>query len=233
MHAFLRLLLLAIFPSSAVAAPSAAIATPHEAIALGPWTVQWDSARLIATAYGQQTFSLSEHSEGPDEYGYASQESFEVRSIVGPWLSVDHSWYSEGGAHPSYGITRSTYDLTRGGQAIPLNEMFPESALFDALRADTVIQKYLMEPSVQTFPELVENLYGGCAVSFSDILTAWAFHHVRGDQVAVRIGLGHGCEVARGSFTEIGIYLPIPEHLLSTIAAAEAEGGLMRNLSPR
>jgi len=235
------LLLIALWSSSTSAAPPASQAqrtahsatASHAAISLGPWSVQWSETQLTATAYGQPAMSLSEHIDGPDEHGYRSQEHFQVRSMVGPWLSVDHSWYSEGGAHPSYGIDRTTHDITRGGQAIALNEIFSEAVLFEALRADTVIQKYLRDASVETLSELQQSLYGECAVSFSGLLTSWAFHHVRGDQVAVRIGLGHGCEVERGNFTELGLYLPIPSHLRSTIMAADEAGTLMDDLSPR
>jgi hypothetical protein len=54
----------------------------------------------------------------------------------------------------------------------------------------------------------------------ADMLQNFAFHHVKGDQVAVRIGLSHGCEVARGALTQIGLYLPIPKALAEPLAAA-------------
>ena len=69
-----------------------------------------------------------------------------------------------------------------------------------------------------------------CAYGFSeDMLSRYAFHHVSGNRVAVRIGLSHGCEANRGGLTQLGVYLPIPAALSAplTAAAAGKQGFLM------
>ncbi|MOA38312.1 hypothetical protein D3C78_1599830 [compost metagenome] len=55
------------------------------------------------------------------------------------------------------------------------------------------------------------------------MLEYFSFHHVKGNQVAVRLGLGHGCETARGSLTVLGMYLPIPPALAPKLAAANKQ----------
>jgi len=63
------------------------------------------------------------------------------------------------------------------------------------------------------------------------MMTSWAFHLLQGAQVAIRIGLPHGCEAGRGHFTELGIYLPIPAALQDWLRHAKANGTL--NLGAR
>jgi len=62
------------------------------------------------------------------------------------------------------------------------------------------------------------------------MLRSFAFHHVKGNDVAVRIGLSHGCEVMRGNFTQLGVYLPMPKKMRSALerAASRKEDFLMK-----
>ena len=70
-----------------------------------------------------------------------------------------------------------------------------------------------------------------CVMNFSpEMWTTFAFHHLKGDSVAVRIGLSHGCEVARGSFTQLGIMLPVPQAWKDAFRKADTEGQLMKQL---
>ncbi len=77
---------------------------------------------------------------------------------------------------------------------------------------------------------LIDQADGGCAVSFWSLETSFAFYELRGDKVAVRFGLGHGCEVMRGALNEIEIELPFPGGL--DVEEADTRGHLMNNLAP-
>ena len=63
------------------------------------------------------------------------------------------------------------------------------------------------------------------------ILENFAFHHIEGNQVEVRIGVSYGCEVMRGNFEQIALYLPIPKALKRLLKRAEKKGTLMRDLN--
>ena len=98
-----------------------------------------------------------------------------------------------------------------------LTDIFTDQSLLKALLTDGVVKKHLPknQPKFSSSQALIHYLNEKgtheCAYSFSqDNLNQFTLHHVKGNQVAVRIGLSHGCEAARGMLTELGIYLPIP-----------------------
>jgi len=64
-------------------------------------------------------------------------------------------------------------------------------------------------------------------------LTSFAFHHIKGDQVAVRVGLSHSYEVCRGTFAQVGLYLTPQAELMKQLKAAQAAGLLMDTLLPK
>lgn len=154
----------------------------------------------------------------------------EVISVVGSIVSIERHYYSEGGAHPSYGTTWRTIDLDTG-EPVSLRGIFPEDEVFAALRSDRVIRDAYMGNALTdpySLIDLIDGLDGECAMWFSpDMLSEFAFHHVSGDQVAIRIGLTHGCEWQRGNFTQLGLYLTIPPALAEPLGQAQAEGTLM------
>ena len=157
-----------------------------------------------------------------------------ILSAVGSVVSIERSYYYDGGAHPSYGAIWETIDLETG-ESSSLTAIFPEGEIFAALRADHIVREaYRRAEEPDSLFELIDNLDGDCAMWFSrEMLTGFAFHHVRENQVAVRIGLPHGCEVARGSFTQLGVYLDIPTALSEALGRAKVDGTLMDTLGSR
>ena len=165
-----------------------------------------------------------------------------VLSIVGALVSFEtsHSFYCEGAAS-SRAITRfQTIDL-RTGQEVDIRLLVPDSVIVTALKQNKVIREALEQPSswieevdIEDFPDLysiIEWGGGGCEIGFRDLGTSFAFHHRRGDQIAVKFGLSHGCEVMGGRLTQVGVYLPIPATLAAGLAHAEAQGYLMADLT--
>ena len=137
------------------------------------------------------------------------QESsrYDLASLVGPLLSVKESLYWEGGAHPGHLTRMETVNLDTDKSPVLLTDLFPETALLAALLKDRIIQKSLAGQKPKTIRELIQMADGGCEIGFHLLNESFAFHHIRKDRVAVRIGLSHGCEVMRGNYTELG-YLP-------------------------
>ena len=159
-------------------------------------------------------------------------QSYTLLSLVGPIVSYTTDWYGEGGAHPSYGTSYSTYDL-RSGKPASLLDYYSADTLLQVFLKDTVLKKAVREPAkIKNLNQFFEEVEGGCEMYIDkDMLEHFAFHHVKGNNVAIRIGLSHGCEAMRGHFTEIGIYLPVPKALKDAMDRSVKLGHLMSNLT--
>lgn len=154
--------------------------------------------------------------------------SWHLRSLVGPLLSVEThgGGYSEGAAHPYAYADIKAYDVRTGAPA-KLTDWFPARDIHAALLGDALVRRAVehTKPRPQTLERLVWAIQGyqsaDCTWGFSeDLLSRFTFHHVAGDRVAVRFGLSHGCEVARGRLTVLAVYLPIPPELRAPLEAA-------------
>ena len=200
----------------------------------GDWEITWGggaaSVRNLKTGEKKVLFeSLVAKSE---EDG---QSTYEVLSVVGTIISYSNSWYFEGGAHPSYGTTWSSVDLE--SPSTNLVALFGEQPVYERLMREPLVQSaiagVLAERDAQPMPtnwkELVERADGGCFASMGDsLLTDYHFaYRLGGTLVAVQIGLTHGCEVNRGSFTKLGmLYFPIPDQSKADFDRAVKDGVL-------
>lgn len=178
----------------------------------------------------------------PEERNVCYQErSIKVLSVVGSYLSTEDGgyWNCLGTAHPG-AVTRFTsHHLWRPAQPLRLTDIFPEAQVLKALLAEPLIRKTLTKAKITPLPTTVPallkqltELNDECEYYFDDdLLERFAFHHVEKGQVAVRIGLSHGCEAARGRLTQLGILLPIPSALQQPLMAAQTrrQGFLMKD----
>jgi hypothetical protein len=159
---------------------------------------------------------------------------FNVVSVVGSVLSVSEQSSWQGGAHPGHLRRLRTINLVSGRTPVPLTDMFPEAAIVAALLKDGVVTQALARAPQRAHPKTLKDISqtaeGGCEMDFSELGTRYAFHHVKGDQVAVRLGLPHGCEAMRGDHTEIGIYLPIPAPWRGAFERAQTQRTLQQHL---
>ncbi|MDH5558902.1 MAG: hypothetical protein OEZ03_16250, partial [Alphaproteobacteria bacterium] len=76
------------------------------------WKIVWDTARARMTHVetGKEVELYHDERGTSEEAGYTN---FEMLSVVGPVISYAVDWYSEGGAHPSYGQVYSTIDISQ------------------------------------------------------------------------------------------------------------------------
>lgn len=166
---------------------------------------------------------------------------WELLSVVGPLVSVEEGGggYVKGTAHPYAYRRYVAMDMRKRGKPAVLSELFPKRALYEALMADTIVQQALAGKKPGNFEALMTALDGyvgpDCEYRFDrDMLSSFAFHHVKGNRVAVRIGLTHGCEAARGALTVLGMYLPIPAALAGDLAAAQSRKvGFLQERAPK
>lgn len=182
------------------------------------YTLRIDQKNITQIAPQMRILLPALTSMGDEEMPCEAERKVTVKSWVGPVLSFEenNNWNCLGTAHPGAYTEYKTLNL-KTGRAIHLTDIFTDQSLLKALLADPIVKKHLPKthPKLSSSTTLIKYLSqqgtGECAYSFSENnLTNFTFHHVKGSQVAVRIGLSHGCEAARGTLTELGIYLPIP-----------------------
>ena len=188
------------------------------------WTVEQTRGKVIVTtANGQSAFTAF-----ADKRSDTEETHYEIASLVGDVLSVRERSSWEGGAHPGHLSRLRTMRLTTRELDLPITALFPERNVVAALLRDTVVATALKGAPVATLAALIEAADGGCEIGFDELATSFAFHHIRGDQVAIRFGLPHGCEAMRGRYTEIGIYLPIPPALREALVQSQQRRQLMQ-----
>jgi hypothetical protein len=205
----------------------------------------FSAGRNARTMFEQEWASWQGDDNGMgDEFFCEYSRDIKLLSVVGPIISYRTGTYINcyGTAHPSSYTDFMAFDARKSSESHTpsLTDYFPKDAILKALLGDKVVKEALSEMEAGTpgtLDELVSKLstwMSKCEYSFpEDFLTRFAFWEVKGDKVAVRIGLPHGCEAARGNLTQLGIWLPIPKDLSEAFAnAADKEAGiLMKDLS--
>ncbi len=141
-----------------------------------------------------------------------------------------------GGAHPTGGSDIVVVDPARPGHTILLTDLFPDADILRALLADRVVQKGLKvgTPSPHTLPELMQALSGQDIDGDPDfpfepqMLARFAFHHLENGKVAVRLFVFGHSEAGRNLSTQLGLLLPIPAKLATSLArAANGRAGFL------
>jgi hypothetical protein len=190
-----------------------------KSLTAGDWTLAWTGDSGKATGPGGRTLVLWEPPK--KEKGCDEGVNGDVLSVVGTIVSFDLSagGYCEGAAHP-YAVRHYVVkDLARNGKEVSLYDFFDKAEVQRALDADPFLRK---EKDDEDAP---------CRFTLEGFEKSFAFHHVEGDKVAVRVGLTHGCEVMRGNLTQLGLLLTPKPDLLARLEAAEKSGTLMKTLA--
>ena len=178
-----------------------------------------------------------------DPDGFDSLEcSARPLSLVGSLLTYRQDDYWTGGAHPSGNVAYRVVDAAAPGRQVSLTDLFDSKDILVALLADklvTHVREREKLPPVDTAEALVKQLanqeVGGEAddsYAFpAGMLQEFAFHHVEGQKVAVRLCLPWGGEIHRFHSSEIGLLLPIPARLREPLRKASdgSAGFLMLN----
>lgn len=207
-------------------------------LAIGDWSIHHSSAEAWAEhAKTKQKHVLYSKEGGlrdckdglePEDKARADyQVTGALLSVVGDVVSYYTSEYGDcGGAHPFAYTGFGTLDLKTLKPA-PLNSLFDDAQINAALDADAFVKKVrAKEQEVAEDCELMVNPPETKHTSF-------AFHHIKGDKVAVRMGLSHSYEVCRGTFAQVGLYLTPTAALMKQLKEAQAAGLLMNTLLPK
>lgn len=188
-----------------------------------------------ATALVQQDFEadfiagISSDEDTDCEY----ERSIRLLSIVDTVASFkDVTFYfCEGMPHSSVETQFIARDLARSGQVVKLTDFFAESDILKALLADPLIKKALKQSDSQKSPTTLTEFYDilewsdieikDCGFRLSnDFLSQFAFHHLKRNQVAVRLNLVSIAPACRAFEAQLGFYLPIPTTLKTAFKQA-------------
>ncbi|ATB40648.1 hypothetical protein CYFUS_006099 [Cystobacter fuscus] len=185
--------------------------------------------------------SQVEGEEPPDMSDWEASKSYDVLSVVGPWVSYETSSAGyTGGAHPYAHTTYVTTDVTKKPDAFSLLAVFPEKEVLKALKADRFVKKHISDEEAfkkaGTVEDMLQSLEPGedCVgfeYGIDAVRRSVAFHHLEGNKVAVRIAFGYASEACRGNSFVVGLLLPIPASLKPALerAAKREEGFLMKD----
>ena len=203
---------------------SSQTSTP-QSLTAGAWTVTWTADAGRATHKNGQVVSLWEQPR--PEPGCDVLASGTLLSVVGTIVSFETSvgGHCKGSAHGFADQMFQVVDLARSGDShqreVTLYEFFDKAQVQRALDADPFLRDTRADKD------------WSCTYSLEDFERSFAFHHTKGDKVAVRIGLTHGCEVARGYLTQLGLLLKPRPEFLAELRQAEKAGTLMNRLRRR
>jgi hypothetical protein len=216
----------------------------------GGYAWVWSNRNLTATRKGAKAPSLSVRellqTEPDKEVQTYRSVSIRVLSVVGPLASLQVADEWDGGAHPSGAIWYQTVDARHPSRKTTLTDYVPYTSLRAPLFADKVVGGILRKKGWRVAPKTsaeLERALDGEIFEAGQVeyefgqhpLTEFTFHHVEGDQVAIRLNVAWGSEANRFQTTQIGLLAPIPPTLKSWIgkSAAETEGFLGRTSAAR
>jgi hypothetical protein len=133
-------------------------------------------------------------------------------------------------------------DMADPGRIVRLTDYFREEDILHALLADRVIQEAVGSLSVNSSPRNLREfddllgkqgyILGGSGLALSrDFLTRFAFHHLKGDKVAVRLSLSSASTANQSEREQIGLLLSMPERLAAPLHSASTArlGFLMKD----
>ncbi|WP_244227007.1 hypothetical protein [Corallococcus aberystwythensis] len=216
-------------------------------------TFEMSSKDLRALRDGKEVFGFQSRKKGfledvtpaedeeRDTSDWEALWAFDVRSVVGPWVSYEeaNSGYT-GGAHPYAHFSYVTVDVTKPQGKFSLLDVFPEKDVLAALKADGFVKKHIGDAEAfkkaRTVEAMLETLEPGedCVgfrYGLDSVKRSVAFHHLEGGKVAVRIAFPYDNESCRGNMFVVGVLLPIPASLKPVLerASSRQEGFLMKD----
>ncbi|MDM8557773.1 LysM peptidoglycan-binding domain-containing protein [Candidatus Parabeggiatoa sp. HSG14] len=214
----------------------------------GDLTIHWTKSDIIATnkqgkiwfsadALAQQDFEADFLAEQSSDTDYKYQRTFTLLSVVGNIASLKDEDSLEG---KESDIRFKVIDFTQPDLTIKLTDFFKESDILKAILADKLVKKALTKTqleTISTFSALSEALewseirFKSCSYQLpEDFLSQFAFHHIKKNEVAIRLNLFPGVDTCYSKKIQLGFYLPIPTVLKSALNQAKSSntGFLMK-----
>lgn len=238
--------------------PSVAITTPPEDVFI-PWQqifgttkYRWNGKDLYfkrSLANEVAIFELAAkryHASFEKEGGRCLLSNyFTPAAVVGDIVSYEHeSGIICGTASGEWRYV--TIDVAKPKRFLDLSDFFTDDQILRAFLADpqlsSDVQKSITERKLDAIPTTLKELsafltkydyqiYNGNSYFQSDYLTRFAFHHVEGETICVRVSATSTSTAGRANHQYAEIFLPIPDKLRDALRKADAgnEGFLMKD----
>lgn len=192
----------------------------------------------------------------PDKLTCSERTDTKELSKVGPYVSteIDTNSNCKESTHPTDSHEFKTVDTNVGNRRLQLTDLFKKEDVYAALMNDKIIQSALSSVNAhpKNFEELQKLLSGneGQGISLlqnrpnkepldvnlnKNVLSNFAFHHLEGNKIAIRLLPDYGSEAARNQMTQLGIALPIPSRMKDAFVGADKgkNGFLMKDSKQR
>jgi hypothetical protein len=184
----------------------------------GEWLIYWDNTHCISLEKVNlklDTLFANLYLKAKSNDGCLVNNRYKLLSVVGPFVSFLSLKFQdcEGGNHPTDYVYYSTINL-KSKKNISLNNIFDSKILFSSLIKTSWVNNYLHNNKPKNLTELINELDGGCEISFMYSLEQFAFKSISDSSVIVQFGLEHGCEADKGNFSNFEVKLPIPDQYL-------------------
>lgn len=217
------------------------------------FTIRWSTADITVTDQYQETifaaaalankqFTANFLSEDQCEY----KRNFILLSVVGTIASLQDSenFSCQNTPHPTIETRFMSLDLAKAGRKVKLTDRFAEADILKALLADAVIKSALEQakpPQLPTTLKALHEILEWTEISIKEcsyylpanFLNQFALHHVKGNQIAVRVKLQPLAPACQTKNLQLGFYLPIPASFQSAIQQAQTgKMGFLMQTSP-
>ena len=140
----------------------------------------------------------------------------------------------------------ATLDVARPKAFLDLRDFFDDDQILRAFLTDpqlaSDIQKSIAEKKLDAVPTTLESLssfltkfdyqiYDGNSFFEADYLTRFAFHHLEGEAICIRVSATSTSTAGRANHQYAEIFLPVPNKLRDVLQKADtgSEGFLMKN----
>jgi hypothetical protein len=164
-----------------------------------------------------------------DQKNRERKTTYQILSSVGQFVCLGK--YSEERIPAELSYKQFIAYNAETGEQVLLSDIFSQKIILNALLDDEVLLSKL--PSQQkpgSLRQLVDLVKGDCEMSMGmNLITSFSFHHLKDEEVGLRIGLPNTCRGRQEEMTELGIYLPIPKEYSFEFKYANAHQELMED----
>ena len=201
----------------------------------GDWVVEWNKnlamARNLKTKadriiYRNQSFRGEEN---------GCEESYTMLSILGPIVSFHYCYSIWGGVHPYYGQSISCINLETGAP-VEIYALFPEAEVASAVCARWEWKEYFKCGDQSSLSAIIadplDENRAYCGLNLEKMPSSFALVGVSQGNAVVYFGIGHGCEGARGSYTDFPVALKIRDEYRAELEHSIRQSLLMDDLAP-
>lgn len=239
-------------PARAQAKPADSVLRRWEQT-VGRTSYRWDGKDLYAKQSSDREIPIFnraaiQHRRSFERSGCELSNYFSPAAVVGGLVSYEHetNWGGVNCGVSSGEWRLATVDVSDSTRFLDLRSLFGDLDLLNALlenqQLSSDIQKSIYGKKLDAVPNTLDDLskfltkfdyqlFDGDSYFETDYLSRFAFHHLEGQNVCIRISATSTSTAGRAIHDYVEILLPIPERLRDKLQKADSgtEGFLMKD----